>query len=153
MFNEVSHMNSIFGNDKGNITDAPWSKLENQCKNILDEYEELVEALKNKDSIETRDALCDILVFTLGAFHILGADADRDMRKVYESNMSKLCSNQEELSRTREFYEELGIEVYTGGTFPCAWVKSTKQQTDLSGKIYQKDKFLKNINWKEPIFD
>ena len=153
MFNDVSFMNSMFGNPKGYPDDPNWGKLLNQARNIQDEYLELLTAINEKDVTEVRDALCDIMVFTLGMYHFLGHDANGDMAKVYESNMSKFCSNPEELSGTVIHYNALGVQAYIGGEFPFKYVKSLKQQTGLDGKNYPQDKFLKNINWKEPIFD
>jgi predicted HAD superfamily Cof-like phosphohydrolase len=152
MFKQVAYMNEVFGNHKGNPLDPNWDKLSNQSSNILDEYEELLEALKAKDMIGVRDALCDILVFTLGAYHMTGFDADVDMLSVYESNMSKLCANYSEVKATQEYYNGLEVETYEQGAYPAVCIKSLKDQKDKYGKNYPKDKFLKNVNWMEPEF-
>ena len=152
MFKDVVTMNEAFGSEKGDPKDIQWVRVRAQADNILDEYEELLEALKRQDITETRDALCDILVFTLGAYHFIGHDADEDMRVVYESNMSKFCKTQQEVWDTQQYYFDLGIETYTGGELPAMWVKSVKQQKDKYGKNYPQGKFLKCVNWKEPEF-
>lgn len=82
MFNHVKEMNTAFGNPEGRASvyaesgpqaDAAWAKLGKQCANIVQEYRELLTAIDDDKSLdETRDALCDILVFTFGAFHFMG---------------------------------------------------------------------------------
>lgn len=153
MFKSVSTMNHMFGNPKGDPDNINYTKLTNQASNIFDEYQELQEAINAKDVTAIRDALCDIMVFALGAYHFIGYDADKDMDVVYQSNMSKFCTNEDELERTKQHYNFLGVKTYTGGTFPCAWVKSARQQTGEDGKNYPEGKFLKNVNWKEPKFE
>lgn len=73
MFGEVSCMNLAFGNTFGNNTNA---RIQKQCANIPDEFKELQAAIASKDFTEVRDAMCDILVFSLGAFHLMGRDFD-----------------------------------------------------------------------------
>jgi len=73
MFKEVSTMNLAFGNTFGNNTTA---RIQKQCANIPDEFKELQAAIAAKDFTEVRDAMCDILVFSLGAFHLMGRDFD-----------------------------------------------------------------------------
>lgn len=151
-------MNTAFGNNEGSLENLKaievpaWQRLEKQCTNIGHEFDELVQALAQKDSTEVRDALCDILVFTLGAFHFMGVDADADMRAVFDSNMSKFCSNEQELKDTCGKYADLGIIFYTAGEFPCKYLKSSQDQEDNTGERYPKGKFLKGINFKKPIF-
>lgn len=153
-FQLVSHMNEKFGNPKGDIDDPQWADLRNQASNILDEYNELcVDGINPKNMTEVRDAICDILVFTYGLGHLAGVDVDRDMSKVYTSNMSKFCTNDEELQATIKKYADIGVKVVPEGEFPYAFVRSTEHQTDINGKIYQANKFLKGVNFKEPVFD
>ena len=153
MFKDVSKMNEQFGNVKGTPGVVNWPKLENQCRNILDEYTELLQALRQEDPIEVRDALCDILVFTLGAYHLLGEDADKDMQAVFNSNMSKFCTNIDELSATIDYYTRTGVKVYSEGGFPFTCIKSLSTQVGRDGRNYPKDKFLKCINWRKPNFE
>lgn len=155
MFNEVSKMNEAFGNPKGSLENVDFNRLRTQMKNVLDEYDEFLEALENKDVVGIRDAICDILVFTLGAGHLIGMPVDIDMHQVYLSNMSKLCHTAQELEDTINFYNRLGVETYVEGDVHAggACVKSTKDQVDIKGKNYHANKFLKNVNWKEPRFE
>lgn len=76
MYQDVRTMNIAYGKPKFPMGVVQWDKLRSQCKNIKDEYEELVVAINKKDQIEVRDAICDILVFTLGACHFLDMDIE-----------------------------------------------------------------------------
>lgn len=86
MLDQVKDMNTAFGNPEGRLSlygepgpeaDAAWSKLGKQCTNIFSEYGELLAAIDHACLDDTRDAVCDILVFTLGAFHFMGATPER----------------------------------------------------------------------------
>ena len=62
---------------------------------IKEEFEELTEAMKNKDLLEVADALTDILYVTYGAGHAFGINLDKCFDEVQNSNMSKLSDNGE----------------------------------------------------------
>tara|TARA_Y100001936_G_scaffold216326_1_gene227452 strand:- start:73 stop:444 length:372 start_codon:yes stop_codon:yes gene_type:complete len=62
---------------------------------IKEEFEELTEAMNNKDLLEVADALTDILYVTYGAGHALGINLDKCFNEVQNSNMSKLDENGE----------------------------------------------------------
>jgi len=57
---------------------------------ILEEVDELKQAINNKDLLEVADALTDILYVTYGAGHAFGIDLDKCFEEVQNSNMSKL---------------------------------------------------------------
>ncbi len=57
---------------------------------IMEELEELKEAIDNKDLKEVADALTDILYVTYGAGHAFGINLDKCFEEVQNSNMSKL---------------------------------------------------------------
>ena len=157
MFKDVCTMNEAFGNFPDDPKKPNWERLGNQCKNILDEYKELFDdGIEPQNMTEFRDAICDILVFTLGAAHMAGMDVERDMRAVYESNMSKFCRDQDEVDLTVKKYVDLGLEVLVEGEFPRKRVKSAKQQYDNTEgrcpKLYQANKMLKSVAFEEPIF-
>ena len=66
---------------------------------IREEYKELLEAqgldaehnrIGKADTIETVDALVDILVVTIGALHSMGADAEGAWKEVMRTNFSKI---------------------------------------------------------------
>ncbi|MCO4756612.1 MAG: nucleoside triphosphate pyrophosphohydrolase family protein [Oceanospirillaceae bacterium] len=150
-FTDVSFLNTVFGNQKGEYGTPNWEKAAKQLHLIQEELAELVEGIEKQDVTEVRDAIADVLVTTYGMAHILGIDADADMAAVQESNLSKLCKTEDEIAQTLAYYEnEIGIEVYAGGELPKAFIKSAKDQNGKDSKFYPAHKFLKNINWHEP---
>ncbi len=72
---------------------------------IDEEHRELHEAVDKNDFVETVDALADIMYVTLGFFASIGVDANEAIRLVHESNMTKLCNNEEEAKETVEWYK------------------------------------------------
>jgi len=154
MYSDVAHMNLAFGNASGDPLDPNWDRLYNQAKNIGDEFTELMgKGIAMKNITEVRDGICDILVFTLGLAQMAGLPVEDDMRAVYESNMSKFCADQADVDATVAKYDALGVESYVEGEFPMKRVKSAKDQADINGKAdYRKNKMLKSVNYKEPVF-
>ena len=57
---------------------------------IEEETDELGEAIKNHDQVETLDALIDILVVTIGAIHSAGFDAEGAWKEVMATNFAKI---------------------------------------------------------------
>ena len=57
---------------------------------IAEEVTEFGVAVSNNDSLETLDALVDILVVTIGAIHSMGADAEGAWKEVMRTNFAKI---------------------------------------------------------------
>ena len=57
---------------------------------IEEEANELADAIKAHDKVETVDALIDILVVTIGALHSMGADAEGAWKEVMKTNFAKI---------------------------------------------------------------
>tara|TARA_B110000858_G_scaffold2135_1_gene2383 strand:- start:95 stop:454 length:360 start_codon:yes stop_codon:yes gene_type:complete len=57
---------------------------------IDEEYEELLEAVVNKDKVEQLDALVDILVVTMGAIRAAGWDGEAAWKEVMDTNFAKI---------------------------------------------------------------
>ena len=57
---------------------------------IEEESNELADAIKAHDKVETVDALIDILVVTIGALHSMGADAEGAWKEVMRTNFAKI---------------------------------------------------------------
>ena len=60
------------------------------CNLITEEYTELAEAIAAGDTVETLDALVDILVVTIGAINSMGADGEGAWREVMATNFAKI---------------------------------------------------------------
>ena len=73
---------------------------------IVEEVEELKEAVKNHDYGEVIDALADIKYVIDGAATSFGIDLDKAFDIVHESNMSKLCKTEEIAQMTVRWYME-----------------------------------------------
>lgn len=173
-FQLVSMLNEAFGNPRGDFArlqfayyhgeeccdpvihakktkehDEAWVRLEKQCKNILDEYNELMLALENSDINKVRDSLCDIHVFAYGAHHLMGIDADRDMKAVIDQVMTRFVKDGGDYADTIVMHAKKGVkETYTEGEYPRMILKSACDQPDAP-----KGKFLKSASaQKEPKF-
>tara|TARA_B110000881_G_C18413939_1_gene432431 strand:- start:120 stop:461 length:342 start_codon:yes stop_codon:yes gene_type:complete len=84
----------IFGqevNDKATFPNEKIVKLRYDL--ILEELNELKEAINEKNLKEVADALTDILYVTYGAGHAFGINLDKCFEEVQKSNMSKLDNN------------------------------------------------------------
>lgn len=110
---------------------------------ITEEYNELLDAVKNHDYTETVDALTDILYVVYGMFTSIGCDADKAFDLVHNNNMTKLCDNENDAIETVEYYKlhpELGYDTPDYKLSPdnkhyVVYNQSTK-------------KILKSIKWK-----
>lgn len=113
---------------------------------INEEVQELNDAIKNKDIIETIDGLTDILYVVYGMYTALGINADDAYDLVHKSNMSKLCKDEEEAKLTVEFYKTDGrydspdYRLSNDGKYYVVYNKSTS-------------KILKSINYSPVKFD
>jgi Phosphoribosyl-ATP pyrophosphohydrolase len=165
MFHNVSKMNEAFGNPKGNpanIQDERDSHLR-QCQNIGSEFQELMNAFgirvdmtfispSNYGPVDVdgvRDALCDIMVFALGAFHRMGIDAERDMDTVVSAVMTRFCKDVGDLVETQKKYRDLGVGYTMHGEFPFVYLRSA---SDQQMPEYPKGKFLKSVSCRQPEF-
>jgi NTP pyrophosphatase (non-canonical NTP hydrolase) len=105
-FEDVCDFNAQFGVKKLDtpcLDDEPF--IESKMALIREEMGELEEAVKNKDLIETVDALTDILYVVLGMGYGLNVNLDDAFKIVHESNMSKMCLTEEEAKATVAWYK------------------------------------------------
>lgn len=131
---------------------------------VLQDTKELIDDIldvinnKNKSSViiervqeldQYLQTLCDL--YTI--------DITKLIDRVTLSNMSKLCKNDQEVEETLEFYRSKGVEVYSGES-PLIQEDGTHFQVVYSSidqtvqdKVYREDKFLKCVNWHEPVID
>jgi len=148
-FKRVSYFNTVCGNSIGDINNPDWSIAEAQLQLIAEEFFELHQAIEERDITEVRDAIADVLVTCYGMAHRLGIDADSDMSKVCNSNMSKLCITHEEVEQTLKHYADKCIAVYAPTQDLPVAVRVTYDHT-VGGKFYPKAKILKSIYWQSP---
>jgi NTP pyrophosphatase (non-canonical NTP hydrolase) len=151
-FQKVIEFNTTFGNpvsttiQKNLLIDQP-QMVQSRLNLILEETNELKEAVEKKDMNEIIDALADILVVTYGMGSYLGIDLDKAYDIVHKSNMSKLCNSEEEAKETVEWYKKNesrydspNYKQSSDGKYWIVYNESTK-------------KILKNIHYNPAIFD
>lgn len=167
MASAVARINELFGNARGDYDNWNMDRLRNQIEGVrselLKELDPAVAKLKlmllhstqyepeqfEQVKAEVRDALCDIMVFALGAFHAIGVSADRDMEAVVSALETRLCKDQETLDATLAYYADKEVQVYVEGGFPHVCVKSSMDQHMPE---YPRGKFLKAVGYKQPVF-
>jgi hypothetical protein len=166
----VAAMNVAFGNPRGNAASIDWERIRKQCLNLPDELGELFIALGAdpkgvKDAVsalkwmaakpvnpidrdQVRDSLCDMHVFGYGAHHLMGIDADHDMRAVLEGVMTRFIKDDADKAATIAKHAAAGVtDVYFEGEYPTMVMKSASDQPDAP-----KGKFLKSASFREPRF-
>ena len=90
-FEKVKQFMQTFGQEvktKASFSDEKTNQL--RLDLIMEELEELKNAMESKDLLEVADALTDILYVTYGAGHAFGINLDKCFDEVQNSNMSKL---------------------------------------------------------------
>jgi predicted HAD superfamily Cof-like phosphohydrolase len=93
-FQSVKKFMQTFGQEVKDKAEFPNDKIvQLRCELIKEEFEELNQAIKDKDIKEVADAITDILYVTYGAGHAFGIDLDKCFNEVQQSNMSKLGSD------------------------------------------------------------
>ena len=93
-FQSVKNFMQTFGQEVKNKPEFPNDKIVRLRSDLIkEEFEELNQAIKDKDIKEVADALTDILYVTYGAGHAFGIDLDNCFDEVQKSNMSKLGSD------------------------------------------------------------
>lgn len=109
---------------------------------IREEVRELEEGVAKKDYVETIDALADILYVVYGMGVSIGCDMDEAFRLVHESNMSKLCTDEEEAKAT--------VQWYLDNDTPYDSPAYRKSQNGKYWVVYNQStgKILKSINYK-----
>merc|ERR1712178_556018 len=123
-----------------------------RLKLIEEEVKELADAMKEKDMVETFDALGDILYVVYGAGGAFGLDLDRAFDLIHKSNMTKLCKTEEEAQETVEWYKKN----YTpGGKYPY---DTPAYRLSPDGQYYvpyneSTGKILKSVNYSPVKFD
>ncbi|MDC0418890.1 nucleoside triphosphate pyrophosphohydrolase family protein [Pelagibacteraceae bacterium] len=93
-FLSVKKFMQTFGQEVKDKSEFPSDKIVKlRYDLIVEELDELNQAIKDRDIKEIADALTDILYVTYGAGHAFGIDLDKCFDEVQKSNMSKLGIN------------------------------------------------------------
>lgn len=112
-----------------------------RVKLIEEEFNELKDAIKDKNMKEVADALTDILYVVYGAGHAFGIDLNQTFNLVHNSNMTKACSSEDEAKNTVEYIKNTQKNFnpdYKLAKTGDKWIVYDKN----TGKI------LKNMNYK-----
>ena len=93
-FEKVGKFMKTFGQEVKSKSSLSSDKINNlRVSLIVEELEELKQAIDQKDLLEVADALTDLLYVTYGAGHAFGINLDKCFEEVQNSNMSKLDEN------------------------------------------------------------
>src|SRR3546814_13360319 len=85
---------------------------------------------------QARDGLCDINVFSYGAHHMMGIDADRDMSSVVGGVMTRFIKDEADKVATQALHAAKGVtNVYFEGDYPVMVMKSGADQPDAPKEI------------------
>lgn len=87
-------------------------RIDLALKLIREELAETEEAIDNKNFLETKDGLGDLLWVVIRAMMELGIDPDETIEAIFISNMSKADDNEEDAGVTYNYYKEKGIITY-----------------------------------------
>jgi hypothetical protein len=142
---EVEEFNNVMGKSYQNQTKPTINKADADfvVNFIQEELDELKEAIENKDIVEVLDAILDIAYVGLGNGAMVFGLKDKieaGYAEVQASNLSKICSTEEEAIETVEVRsKEQGAE--------CHYEK-----TKYGYVVYRShdNKVMKNINYFRP---
>ena len=142
---EVEEFNNVMGKSYQNQEAPIINKADADfvINFIQEELDELKEAVENKDIVEIFDAILDITYVGLGNGAMVFGLKDKieaGYAEVQASNLSKICSTQEEAIETVKVRSEEQGE-------PCHYTK-----TDHGFVVYRTrdSKVMKNINYFRP---
>ena len=149
-FEKIGEFNKAFGvkenkTPQKNIFDNNPDLVKQRLALITEEYNELLEAIKNKDYLETVDALTDLEYVILGMSRAIGNNQAKSFDIVHNSNMSKLCISEEEAQKTVEWYKEQ----YKENKLPYDTPNYRKSDDNIHWVVYNEstNKILKSINY------
>ena len=90
-FEMVAEFMTAFDQDVHQTAHMPDEEVQQlRVELIREELQELVDSIRDSDTIEIADALTDLLYVIYGAGHAFGLDLDTCFKEVHASNMSKL---------------------------------------------------------------
>ena len=131
-----------------------YTTVYDDIKNLIDAVIESIQEKATASEIMAEIVSLDTYLMSLSAFYKV--DVPKLVQKVTDSNMSKLCLNDEDTAATLKYYRDKGVDVYSKDSpliqsngKPFQVVYSSSEQT-VDGKVYRAHTFLKCVNWFEP---
>ena len=121
--------------------------VESRLALIREEFNETIEAIKNKDFTEMTDGLMDLLVTVYGACANFGIPANKCFEIVNQSNMSKLCATEIDAQESVRRYKEEIPQRYDSPAY-------RKSDNGIHWVVYNQstDKILKNYKYQKVDF-
>lgn len=143
MIHKVSQFMALMGQAMPEKPTIPSDATVQLRRSLIDEENtELAFAAAAGDLAEVADALCDLQYVVSGAVRAYGFSPElfeELFEEVQKSNMSKICTSEEEAQLTVQHYEASNLSTYVKQVGEFFTVVRT---TD--------DKVMKSINWKAP---
>lgn len=88
-------------------TDPSFNQIfNNYIDNLGEAYDNLETETKTANFTNTINSTMEVLYLTYVIGNIMGVDLDKSIQMVHESNMSKICSSEEEAQKTVQWYKE-----------------------------------------------
>lgn len=150
-FNRMAGM-KLYGSVQHDIFDNKYD-MDRVMGLIKEEVGELEVAVKNKDIVETVDALADILYTVYNMGGTIGVDLDKAYDIVHKSNMSKFCQTQEIAQSTIDDYRYARDNNLT--TLRMTEKPSLRPTFDGKGWVVydmENGRILKSNRWSPPDF-
>lgn len=123
--------------DVYDLAESEWELAETL---IREEYDELIDAIRKRDYDMIADGAADLFFVLVQLLNTVGIDPVEAIQEVYDSNMSKLCTSNEEAQETMEEYAKKGVDTYLEVT----------RKDKIIVKRFSDGKVLKSINFREP---
>ena len=140
MIQLIKHWREVFGLPNRTVPQIPNNdELELASRLIFEEADELYEAIQGKSLNDIADAVGDLYFVVTQMAMVCGLNPEELVKKVYDSNMSKLCKTEDEAIQTVSVYLQKGIKTYIEQKDEYFIIKRSED-----GKV------LKSINFKEP---
>lgn len=146
-FHKVINFNKVFGVEtydkpQPDVFKTNPKLVELRLSLIQEEFNEFKEAVRNHDMVEAVDALADMLYVVYGAGNAFGIDLDEAYQTVHSSNMTKICTSEEEAQQTVDWYIANKLDIYPTPTYkPASDGKHWIVFNESTGKV------LKSINY------
>lgn len=155
-FQRVTQVNAI----AGKTGQSTWQAAEQQLKVIAGEYDEVVEAIAERNLDKLRDGIADLLVTAYGMGSVLGYNVDDDMVSVTSSLMTRFDVTRGDAELTKQKYLDMGVETDIRTTRFCGTettnakeyyvTVSTKDQVNAkTGEHIPAGKFLKSWKYRD----